>query len=539
MAQRTDISGQHGDTVPKGALVIPALDHYGVPHWLSNNAGIKARVHEFVLKKRDEYWANKKLSEVFDPEKHPRVPAGNEQGGEFTATGGATAVDYRMEHQAPDHESGSSIHNLGGTYPEDFYGPHGAEYYGHYGQNNPMDVASVNLIQGLRGKPNASVKIYRAVPKDLLNQELIANYEKQKAAIQRRGRIPTSAFGTKVNGVEISKGMNSSAYYDLLYAEVNRLKALPEQPEQTKTQINPGDWVTINRAYAKEHGDSQLNGRYKILSKTVKAKDIFTDGNSVHEWGYDPGRVVKESFPGHAGRPGQVGGALPRDVKAAEPQANEKAADSSLAPLKLSIDDAIARAQQINSGWIAAPIGQRNRLGDVEVSSAEIEEKLLRREKYEACAVLNSKNVLLSYDEGSEDAVSIPGRLVNLSKKYKDWTIIHNHPSPPDASSGGSLSAADISTAIAMNLVEIRAVSRGPLGRFTFSLKRPTNGWPQYYEVEDKVQGVYKSLQKVFRGRINFLKLDKSTAVLAFTHAMMTVISKQLGWNYGMKRDAT
>ena len=51
---------------------------------------------------------------------------------------------------------------------------------------------------------------------------------------------------------------------------------------------NPGDWITINREYAKEHGESQLNGQYKILSKTVKAKDIYTDGNSIQEWGYDP-----------------------------------------------------------------------------------------------------------------------------------------------------------------------------------------------------------------------------------------------------------
>ena len=36
------------------------------------------------------------------------------------------------------------------------------------------------------------------------------------------------------------------------------------------------------------HGESNLNGFYKILTKTVSAKDLFTDGNSTNEWGYFP-----------------------------------------------------------------------------------------------------------------------------------------------------------------------------------------------------------------------------------------------------------
>jgi hypothetical protein len=52
--------------------------------------------------------------------------------------------------------------------------------------------------------------------------------------------------------------------------------------------INRGDWVTIVRQYAKDHGESALNGEYDILKKSVTARDIFTDGNSWLEWGYDP-----------------------------------------------------------------------------------------------------------------------------------------------------------------------------------------------------------------------------------------------------------
>ena len=52
--------------------------------------------------------------------------------------------------------------------------------------------------------------------------------------------------------------------------------------------INRGDWVTTVRQYAKDHGESALNGEYDIIKKSVTARDIFTDGNSWLEWGYDP-----------------------------------------------------------------------------------------------------------------------------------------------------------------------------------------------------------------------------------------------------------
>lgn len=55
-----------------------------------------------------------------------------------------------------------------------------------------------------------------------------------------------------------------------------------------RREINPGDWVTPSLQYAKDHGENALNGSYVIKRKRAKAKDLFTDGNSIHEWGYDP-----------------------------------------------------------------------------------------------------------------------------------------------------------------------------------------------------------------------------------------------------------
>ena len=57
---------------------------------------------------------------------------------------------------------------------------------------------------------------------------------------------------------------------------------------QDKAVISPGDWVTTVRNYAKGHGESTLHGEYKIVSKTVHARDIYTSGDSWAEWGYHP-----------------------------------------------------------------------------------------------------------------------------------------------------------------------------------------------------------------------------------------------------------
>jgi hypothetical protein len=69
-------------------------------------------------------------------------------------------------------------------------------------------------------------------------------------------------------------------------AEVTIYRAVPS--EVTSSDINRGDWVAITQEYAKDHGESVLRGDYKIITKKVKARDIYTNGDSIQEWGYDP-----------------------------------------------------------------------------------------------------------------------------------------------------------------------------------------------------------------------------------------------------------
>jgi len=62
-------------------------------------------------------------------------------------------------------------------------------------------------------------------------------------------------------------------------------RAVPLDSPET---VSKGEWISIIPEYAVEHGESQLGGKYKIVAARVRAGDIFTEGDSWHEWGYDP-----------------------------------------------------------------------------------------------------------------------------------------------------------------------------------------------------------------------------------------------------------
>ena len=198
---------------------------------------------------------------------------------------------YRMDHTAPGQDSGAPLYDvtLNGTYPDDFYGPKGLQYYAD-GQEGAMDAQSYSIICSAHSKPNARIQIYRSVPKGLNSQELLVTYESDKRFIQKYGKLPPivspkcppSAL-TQFGQTERQK---ASDYFQWLYDQVQELKSKPIEEEQ-KIAINPGDWVTINKAYAKQHGEGFSEGQ-KILTKTVSAKELYTAGDSFHEWGYSP-----------------------------------------------------------------------------------------------------------------------------------------------------------------------------------------------------------------------------------------------------------
>jgi hypothetical protein len=156
--------------------------------------------------------------------------AGGPQGGGVGGAGAAEAEaageaqpyeetdSYRMRHSAPRRadEFGSPATDVEEMMPGFYENPN--LYGSGYAQ---ADKESRSAIMAIRGKPNAPVTIYRAVPE----------------------------------GVD---------------------------------KINPGDWVTLSPTYANEHGRSNVSSGFDVLSKVIPAKDLWFDGDSVNEFGYDP-----------------------------------------------------------------------------------------------------------------------------------------------------------------------------------------------------------------------------------------------------------
>jgi len=161
--------------------------------------------------------------------------------------------DYSGEHRAPQRDYGAPLDNLKDVYPDDVYGPKGALYYGH-ASGDATDKAAIRILQSARNKPDAPVKVFRAIPKGIQSNE-----------------------------------------------------------------INPGDWITTIKSYAVQHGEGPLGGDYKILEKTVPAGDLYTNGDSIFEFGYDPKFMPSPdsampgaySFPGgYRAIPGKAKGSI-------------------------------------------------------------------------------------------------------------------------------------------------------------------------------------------------------------------------------------
>jgi hypothetical protein len=198
--------------------------------------------------------------------------------------------DYVGEHSAPLGDSGAPLHDLtaneNAIYPSDVYSSQANQYYG---SGEPEDAQLFAMAQRLKDKPNEKVSIYRAVPKMQSNSEKIAGLEKDLANYMKRGRMPKNADFD-----------NKSDWYEWASNERDRLASLPEETIEPLS-INHGDWVALDKKYAKEHGESALGGNYKILSKKVPARQLFTNGDSIREWGWDSryaqgGSVDKDSL---------------------------------------------------------------------------------------------------------------------------------------------------------------------------------------------------------------------------------------------------
>lgn len=64
-------------------------------------------------------------------------------------------------------------------------------------------------------------------------------------------------------------------------------------PKGSQKNIKDGDMVTINHEYAKAHG-AIIGKKHDIISKKVNTDELFSDGSSIHEFGYNSFRKQKK-----------------------------------------------------------------------------------------------------------------------------------------------------------------------------------------------------------------------------------------------------
>lgn len=135
--------------------------------------------------------------------------------------------DFRDSHRAPKRGTGSPASDLTeiGTYPADVYSANGPRYYGFGFGNDAAARAIFKTLNEVRGKPDAEVSVYRAVPTNVKAKNLMR-----------------------------------------------------------------GDWVSLSKEYAADHGERRFDGKYRVIEQKVRAGDIFTNGDSIFEFGYDPER---------------------------------------------------------------------------------------------------------------------------------------------------------------------------------------------------------------------------------------------------------
>ena len=73
--------------------------------------------------------------------------------------------------------------------------------------------------------------------------------------------------------------------------KVKVYRAVPTSVKEGK--LRNGDWVTPSRKYADMHGNSRLDGKYRIIEGEVPANQLWWDANDANEFGFDDGKEYK------------------------------------------------------------------------------------------------------------------------------------------------------------------------------------------------------------------------------------------------------
>jgi hypothetical protein len=149
--------------------------------------------------------------------------------------------DYKGEHSAPEKEGFEPMHNINITFP-DMYSSNALRYYGGYELD---DVSVIAQIKSVRNKPNALIKIYRAVPnfnKDVDKEindlsSIIKYYLKFKFFPMRNKIVDDLEEKIQIEQPSLSYDDKQNAILDSLYERIDVLN----NKKVKQIKINDGD----------------------------------------------------------------------------------------------------------------------------------------------------------------------------------------------------------------------------------------------------------------------------------------------------------
>ena len=110
----------------------------------------------------------------------------------------------------------------------------------------------------------------------------------------------TSMFGEGIYGDNAARYFGTYEGFD--YESIRHIQQAKGKPKGfvmayravpasvKSNQIRNGDWITLTYQYAVNHGESNIIGKYRVISKKVRISDVYTNGDSIHEFGYDDGK---------------------------------------------------------------------------------------------------------------------------------------------------------------------------------------------------------------------------------------------------------
>lgn len=178
-----------------------------------------------------------------------------------------------------------------------------------------------------------------------------------------------------------------------------------------------------------------------------------------------------------------------------------------------------------------------NKMGkNIHTKVIETENEIRMNKKFETAVVFDADGIIVLDKRGQQYQVGFTKEECAL---MKDCIITHNHPrgwGAPENSMmriGNSFSPEDIYLAVNNDVEEMRAVTPN----FTFTMKRPNNGWGIDLEKLKKVVTVEnKRLINEFRKRIWSATTTPTKASIIHYHTLWKRIADKLGWSYSKEK---